>query len=212
MRKAVSADQYIEKIKPVLRRVKFSQLKIDDIAKYMDISKVTLYKHFSSKDEIIHAVVEHYIEYLQEADTFVNDDSYSFFERFQKIYEQSLKCVIYVSDLFLQDLKESYPHLFDKLTVAQYHRNKNLQAFFESGMVQGVFHRMNAALFMIQDDAVLRRIMDPLFSIQYDLTLKQALIDFYTLKKFQLIKPEYLDDIDDHMIESEIAQILQTIS
>ncbi|MDV2887984.1 TetR/AcrR family transcriptional regulator, partial [Alkalihalophilus pseudofirmus] len=57
MRKPVSVDQYIEKIKPVIRRNKFSQLKIDDIAKYMDISKVTLYKHFSSKDEIIQRVV-----------------------------------------------------------------------------------------------------------------------------------------------------------
>jgi len=212
LRKAVSADQHIEKIKPVIRTVKFSQLKIDDIAKYMDISKVTLYKHFTSKDKIIQAVIEHYINYLLEADTVVNDDSYSFFERFQNTYEQSLKCVIYVSDLFLQDLKEFYPHLFDKLVAAQHQRNKNLQTFFESGMEQGIFNRMNASLFMIQDDAVLRRIIEPSFSIQYDLTLKQALIDFYKLKKFQLIKPEYLYSIDDSVMESEIVQILQTIS
>lgn len=49
-------------------------------------------------------------------------------------------------------------------------------------MEQGVFNRLNAALFMVQDDAVLRRIMDPLFSIHYDMTLKQALMDFYQLK------------------------------
>ncbi|WP_199615450.1 TetR/AcrR family transcriptional regulator [Paenibacillus alkalitolerans] len=212
MRKAVSAERYIEKIKPVLRKIKFSQLKIDDIAKYMDISKVTLYKHFSSKDEVIGAVVEHYTGYLLEADTIVKDDSVSFIERFQKTYEQSLKCVIYVSDMFLQDLKDSYPDLYENLAAAQQIRNKNLQDFFESGMERGIFNRLNAVLFMVQDDAVLRRIMEPLFSIQYDLTLKQALVDFYKMKKYQLIKPEYLDSCDDSVIEKEIAQILQTIS
>lgn len=212
MKKAVSIEQYIEKIKPVLRKTKFSQLKIDEIANHMDISKVTLYKHFSSRDDVIQVVVEHYMDYLLQADVTVQDEKIPFADRFQKTYEQSLRCVIYVSDLFLQDLKESYPQLFDRLWAAQQTRNKNLEAFFEAGMNQGIFNRMNAALFMVQDDAVLRRILDPLFSIQYDLTLKQALMDFYRLKKYQLFQPEHLDSVQDAKMEQEIMQILGMIS
>jgi hypothetical protein len=62
---------------------------------------------------------------------------------------------------------------------AKQNRNKNLEDFFKSGMDQGIFNRINAMLFIVQDNAVLRRIMVPLFSINYDLTLKQALMDFY---------------------------------
>lgn len=211
MRKPVSVDQYIEKIKPVLRRSKFSQLKIDDIAKYMDISKVTLYKHFSSKDEIIQQVVIHYINYLQGTDTVVKDDSVSYVERFQITFLQSLICVTYVSDLFLDDLKEFYPHHFEDLAAAQQNRFKNLQTFFGSGMDQKIFNRLNAVLFMVQDDAVLRRFMEPSFSIQYDVTLKQAIIDFYKMKQYQLFKPEYLDTVDDSDFENRVAKILQTI-
>jgi AcrR family transcriptional regulator len=212
VRKPVSVNIYIDKIIPVIRRIKFSQLKIDDIAKYMDISKVTLYKHFSSKDEIIQQVVEYYINYLQEVDTVVKDDSVSFIERFQITFLQSVISVIYLSDLFLHDLKEFYPQLFENLAAAQQNRNKNLQTFFESGMDQKIFNRMNAVLFMVQDDAVLRRFMEPLFSIQYDVTLKQAIIDFYKMKQYQLLKPEYLDTVDDSVIEKGIVKILQTIS
>jgi AcrR family transcriptional regulator len=212
VRKPVSVDKYIEKIKPVIRKTKFSQLKIDDIAKYMDISKVTFYKHFSSKDEIIQQVVEYSINFLQEVDTVVKDDSVSFIERFQKTFLQSLICVIYLSDLFLHDLKEFYPHLFENLATAQQIRNKNLQTFFESGMDQNIFNRMNAVLFMVQDDAVLRRFMEPSFSIHYDVTLKQAIIDFYKMKQYQLLKPEYLDTADDSVIDQAIVKILQTIS
>ncbi|MCF6411766.1 TetR/AcrR family transcriptional regulator [Pseudalkalibacillus salsuginis] len=212
MKKAASIEKYIEKIKPIIRKTKFSQLKIDDIARYMDISKATLYKNFSTKDEIIQVVVAHYIDYLSEADTIVQDENISFIERFQKTFEQSLKCVIYVSDLFLNDLKESYPYLFENLELAQQNRNKNLEAFFKAGMDQEIFNQINAVLFMVQDDAVLRRIMVPSFSIKYDLTLKQALMDFYQLKKYQLFKSEYLDTVDDSVIEKEIVQTLSTIT
>lgn len=212
MRKPVSVDQYIEKIKPVIRRNKFSQLKIDDIAKYMDISKVTLYKHFSSKDEIIQRVVMYYINYLQGADTVVKDDSVSYVERFQMTFLQSLICVTFISDLFLNDLKEFYPNHFENLAAAQQSRIKNLQPFFESGMKQKIFNKLNAVLFMVQDDAVLRRFMEPSFSIQYDVTLKQAIIDFYKMKEYQLLKPEHLDTVDDSVIEKGVSKVLQTIS
>ncbi|WP_336078620.1 TetR/AcrR family transcriptional regulator [Paenibacillus sp. 203] len=213
MRKPVSADQYLNKIKPVIRRTRFSQLKIDDIAKHMDISKVTLYKHFSSKDEIIEQVVEYGIQYLQQADTVVYDDSVSYIDRFQKTFLESLIGVIYLSDLFLQDLKEFYPRLFENISVAQQNRIKNLQSFFQSGMDKKIFNRMHVALSLVQDDATLRRIMEPTFSIQwYDLTLKQAVMEFYKMKQYQVISPEYLDTVDDFVIEKEIIRILQTIS
>ncbi|GAA4831424.1 TetR/AcrR family transcriptional regulator [Paenibacillus vulneris] len=212
MRKPVSAHHYIEKIKPVIRKNKFSQLKIDDIAKFMDISKVTLYKHFSSKDDIIQQVVEYEINYLQQADAVVSDESVCYIRRFQQTFLQSLICVIYISDLFLQDLKEFYPRLFEELVIAQQNRNKNLESFFQSGMDQHIFNRMNAVLSLVQDDATLRRIMEPTFSIQwYDLTLKQAVMEFYQMKKYQMIRPEHLDAIDDSNFEDQVVKILQTL-
>lgn len=213
MRKPLSANHYMNKIKPIVRKTRFSQLRIDDIAKYMDISKVTLYKHFSSKEEIIEQVVDYEVEYLQQADLVVHDVSLPFVDRFQQTFLQSLLCVVYISDLFLQDLKDFYPMLYDKLVMAQQNRNKSLQHFFEAGMDQKVFNRMNAVLSLVQDDATLRRIMEPTFSIQWvDLTLKQAIIEYYKMKKYQMIRPEHLETIDDANFESQVAEILQTIS
>ncbi len=84
MRKVACANTYINKIKPVIRKTSFSQLKIDEIAKYMDISKATLYKRFSSKDEIIEAVVEDFMNYLLEGDADNQDESMSFCRTFPK--------------------------------------------------------------------------------------------------------------------------------
>jgi AcrR family transcriptional regulator len=212
VRKGVSRDDYLLKIKPVIRNTRFSQLKIDEIAKYMDISKVTLYKHFSSKDEIIQEIVNYSINFLAEVDSFIQDESLSYVTRFQKNFLQSLICVIYISDLFLNDLKEFYPWLYDHLASALLKRNKNLQKFFESGMEQEIFNRINPVLFMVQDDAVFRRLVEPTFCIQYDVTMKQAIMDYYQMKKYQLLKPDYLDKTEDAAMEGHLVPILQTIS
>ncbi|MDG0810567.1 TetR/AcrR family transcriptional regulator [Cohnella rhizosphaerae] len=217
MRKPVGIDVYLQKIKPLLRKTRFSQLKIDEIAKAMDISKVTLYKHFSSKDEIIEQVTDYYIDYLQSSDTVVGDDSLSYAERFRHTFAQSLIGVLYVSDLFLEDLKAYYPHHYERLAAAQQSRSKNLQSFFEAGMERQAFNPLNAQLFIVQDDAVLRRFLEPSFSIQYDVTLKQAILDFYRMKQYQLLAPAYLhealeDPEGQSALESKIAQILQNFS
>jgi hypothetical protein len=45
---------------------------------------------------------------------------------------------------FMLDLKEFYLQHFENLSVALHNRNKNLQAFFGSGMEQQIFNRLNA--------------------------------------------------------------------
>ncbi|GAY77629.1 hypothetical protein NBRC111894_3183 [Sporolactobacillus inulinus] len=48
--------------------------------------------------------------------------------------------------------------------------------------------------------------MEPSFSIQYDVTLKQAIMDFYKMKEYQLLKPEHLDTVDDSVIEKRFLK------
>ncbi|WP_223275610.1 hypothetical protein [Paenibacillus elgii] len=59
---------------------------------------------------------------------------------------------------------------------------------------------------------MLRRIMEPSFTIQFDLTLKNALMDFYQMKKHQLIVPSKLETVNDAYVEKQISQILYQIS
>jgi AcrR family transcriptional regulator len=57
LKRLENSQKLLTKIIPVLRTKSISSLRMDDIAKYMDISKATLYKYFSSKEEIIQSVV-----------------------------------------------------------------------------------------------------------------------------------------------------------
>ncbi|MDQ0059972.1 TetR/AcrR family transcriptional regulator [Paenibacillus harenae] len=212
MEKANNKNKYFEKIKPVFRKSRFSQLNMDDIAKQMDISKATMYKYFSSKDEMIKMFVDHCADYFKTGDILMTDERISYTERFQIVYEQSLKAAVYMPDILLQDLKEVYPSLLDNVLSAQQERLASFRQFFDAGVSGGVFNPINPILFLVQDDVVLRRILEPSFTIHFDLTLKKALIDFYLIKKHQLITPKHLDTVDDLLMEKKISQIIQQIS
>ncbi|MFH5181673.1 TetR/AcrR family transcriptional regulator [Paenibacillus sp. TAB 01] len=40
-------------------------MKMDDIAKYMDVSRATMYKHFSSKEDVVEGVVRMFVDFIE---------------------------------------------------------------------------------------------------------------------------------------------------
>ncbi|MFX3631803.1 MAG: TetR/AcrR family transcriptional regulator [Candidatus Pristimantibacillus sp.] len=212
MEKVEIKYKYFEKIKPVFRKNRFSQLNMDDIARHMDISKATMYKYFSSKDDIVKLFVDSCADYFRSGQNMMLDEGIPYLERFQITFEHSLKAAVYVPDILLQDLKEAYPNLLDTLLFAEQERLTYFRQFFDAGVAEGVFNPINPALFLVQDDVVLRRILEPSFTIQFDITLKKALTDFYLIKKHQLITPNFLDTVDDSIMEKKILQVIQQIS
>ncbi|SFI78542.1 MULTISPECIES: TetR/AcrR family transcriptional regulator [unclassified Bacillus (in: firmicutes)] len=202
----------IFKLLPIVKKQGISPLRTDDIARYMDISKATMYKYFSSKDEIIQYIVKVYAEYITSIDQTIFEESVPFGERFQKTFEQSLLIAIYISDTFILDLKHSAPVLYEQIIQAQNERNNKLKKFYEEHINKEVFNKINPALILIQDDVLLRKLFEPTILIQNNMTLYQALFDYYILKKQQVIHHKYKDEIDDSKMVSTIQYIVQKVS
>ncbi|MFF2481314.1 TetR/AcrR family transcriptional regulator [Paenibacillus sp. NPDC058071] len=212
MKREENIKRYVQLIIPVIKKTGISQLKMDNVAAYMEISKATLYKYFSTKDELIGTIVDEYISYFDEGDKIVLDHELDYPSRFIKIFEASLTAAIYISDIFINDLKKLHPELYERILEIYRNRANKLEAFIHSGIKDGVFNEIDATLFMMQDEVMLRRIIDPAFSVQYDMTLKQALFNYYNLKKHQLFKGHLLDTIDETEIQRLIPYYVQKIS
>ncbi|MCG7406641.1 TetR/AcrR family transcriptional regulator [Paenibacillus sp. ACRRX] len=211
MTTANKREKYLYKIMPYMRKNGLSTLKMDDIAKYMDISKATLYKHFQSKEEIVESVVYLYTNYIRGQEVSA-DNSTTFVQQFQHISEQSLMLAAYVSDIFLQDLLTLFPALHEKIMLAQKERNQQLKQFFVAGIQEGVFNPVNSDIFMMQDELVLRRLLDPSFSIQYDITMKRSILDFYQMKAHQMISPTHLSALDENAMEVIVSTLIQKLN
>lgn len=212
MKRLENSQKLLTKIIPVLRTKSISSLRMDDIAKYMDISKATLYKYFSSKEEIIQNVVSVYIEEVHDSRTTIKNETISYERRFQIAYEHAMTHVLYLPEFFWSDVKKLYPALYEDIASALGHHSEQLCSFFEEGMTKGVFNRISPVLYMIQDEAVIRRIAEPSFSITHDMTIRQALFEFYVMKKHQLMHPSRLEDLDDQPVKAYINELIQQLS
>ncbi|SFS34759.1 TetR/AcrR family transcriptional regulator [Marininema halotolerans] len=205
-------EKYIQKLIPTLRKHGIASLKMDEITRIMDISKATLYKYFSSKADIVSEVVDTYVKYIQHIDELIMNDQTPHGTRFQKVFEQSLLIAFYVTENFLADLKDIHPVGFEKISHAQAERRHNLEKFYANGVAEDIFHPIHAQMFMLQDEIVLRKIVDPIYLLQQGLTLEEALREYYQLKKFQLFKDDQLEAVDDDAMESYIRYMANKVT
>lgn len=204
--------KYLAKLLPIIKHRGLSHMKIDDIVRSMDISKATFYKHFSSKEEVIEQVVDMVVGYLQQATTLIGDESSPHLKRFQNAFAQSLLIASYLSDAFLLDLKQVFPALWERVKQAQQERGRQLQCFYEQGIAAGVFQPISPVLAILQDELLLRSIMDPIFLMEHDLSLRALLYDYYELQKYQWLVPGVSKQMDDTPVKEYIDMMARKIS
>jgi AcrR family transcriptional regulator len=204
-------DRLIKRLLPYVRKNGFQSLRMEEIAKIMDVSRATLYKYFPSKEECIRNIVDFYAGYINELMGDSLDVDNIFGIRFQKIFEQSVLLVEYITDVFIEELESNYPESFDRLREALKLREQQLLAFINDGIQEGIFNEINGKLFIMQDE-LLRNLFDVKYLMVNNLTIHQILYDFYKLKKLQLFKPEKLQTVDDTSMLSKIEYMAQKIT
>ncbi|MDF2962292.1 MAG: bacterial regulatory s, tetR family protein [Paenibacillus sp.] len=188
----------------------FQSLRMDDIAKYMDVSRATMYKHFSSKEEVIEGVVRIFVDYIEKLeDRNLEDDEKSFGVWFQQLFEQSVSLVGKITDVFLKDLQAAYPDLYDVLKGTLNKREQQTLKFYQDGKNKGIFNQINEKFILLQDDILLREIINVKYLLYNQVTIQQVLYDYYHFKKIQLFKAEKISIVDDSKIEPVIDHIVE---
>lgn len=205
-------NKLIIKVIPIIRKNGFQSLRMDDMAKYMDISKATMYKYFASKEEIIQGVVDILTDYINELVMQSQDTEQSYGSGFQRFFEQSVLLTAYISDIFLDELKGHHPHLYQLIEDTLRQREAQISKFYQKGKSEGIFHDINEHILFVQEDAICRALLDLKFLLRNHLTLNQALFDYYVLKKIQLFKPDYIHSSDDSIMKPKIEHMANKIT
>ncbi|WP_321998857.1 TetR/AcrR family transcriptional regulator [Priestia megaterium] len=200
------------KLIPTVRKKGFQSLRMDEIAKYMDVSKATMYKYFASKEEIIEGVVNSFVQYINELTVQSLDTVQSFDTKFRQLFEQAILLAAYISDTFLDELKVMYPDLYNSLKEAMKRREDKISSFYQEGKEKGIFNDVNERLIFLQEDVLVRAMLDMKFLMLHHMTLNQVLLDFYKLIKLQLFKAEKLEVTNDSDVIQKIDYMTQKIT
>jgi AcrR family transcriptional regulator len=205
-------QKYLTRLLPVIQHQRLSHLRLDDIVRFMDISKATFYKYFSSKEDVIEQGIEMVVTSLKRATALIGDESSPPLLRFQHAFMQSVDIACYLPEELLLDLKQLSPPLWERVKQARRAFQQQLQHFYEQGIVQGIFHPLNPMLAVLQHELFLRHIMDPVFLMEQDLTLRMLLYDYYEQLKFQWLLPEFAGQIDDAPVRAFIDRVIHKFS
>ncbi|MCX7569411.1 TetR/AcrR family transcriptional regulator [Tumebacillus sp. DT12] len=189
-----------------------SHLRTDDIARHMDLSKATLYKYFSSKDEIIELVVELYVMYFVEMNEALEEAADSYVRGFQMAFEKMVLHANYGSEAFWTDLRELYPELMQRVHDGIAVRNRRLRAFYQRGMEAGVFVSLNPDLLILQDELLFGKLVDPQFLMARNLTFRDALFDTYEMRKRLLFPSERCGGIADDEMKEKLEYLALKIA
>lgn len=202
-------SQMVSKINDEVVKNGFCSLTMDGIAKIMGISRGKLYQYFSSKDEIIAAVVARYVRYIEETSVIRNSETpQEFVEEFVSIFFQNVTLAGSITDIFVNDLKNVYPDLFRSISNGIEKRNSSIYAFYEAGMTKGAFNSgMNAKLLHIQDQTMLAVLVVPQFLFTNGLSPAQSLRDYLQLRILEVIPPQYQLWVNQEQVEERILHL-----
>ncbi|KQX69312.1 TetR family transcriptional regulator [Paenibacillus sp. Root444D2] len=205
-----SRNKLLKKLITSVTKDGFQNLKMDDIAKYMDVSRATMYKHFSSKEEVIEGVVRIFVDYIEkQEERNSDDDEESFGVWFQQLFEQSVSLVGKITDVFLKDLQAAYPDLYDDLKSTLNRREQMTLKFYQDGKNKGIFNNVNEKFILLQDDILLREIINIKYLLYNQMSIQQVLYDYYHFKKVQLFKADKMSIVDDSRIQPVIDHIVE---
>ena len=118
----------------------FYKVSMDSLVKELRTSKSSVYNHFSSKDELVKAVIDLLnIEINSKLKTILNNDKLSFKGKLISISEFTKDLLANVSDTFLKDLEINTPDLWDYYQKTRMERiNKYYRRLFEIGVDEGM--------------------------------------------------------------------------
>ncbi|MGG3800929.1 TetR/AcrR family transcriptional regulator [Metabacillus fastidiosus] len=203
---------YVKKLIHVIRTHGFLSLTIQEMARTMNLSRASLYNYFSSKEDIIMELTNLCIDYINEAGQTIFNEELSYSIRLQKVFEQAVLSAVYASDIYVQDLRKSCPHLYEKKMQAKKEQLSIIYTFYENGMKAGFFNELNISILILQDETVIEKLVNTSFLIEEEMSLKQALSDYYAAKKIQVLKPEYVQNTENEDINTMVDCILKKLA
>ncbi|MBE3112024.1 MAG: TetR/AcrR family transcriptional regulator [Acidobacteria bacterium] len=119
----------------------FVRVTADDIAAELGISKATLYKAFSSKEEMLGAAVREVLnEMLARVERLIGDDSLGFVEKMVALFTFLGTRLSQFGPLFIRDIQKSAPRIWKE--IDEFRRDKifrNFKVILEAGRREGFF-------------------------------------------------------------------------
>jgi AcrR family transcriptional regulator len=168
----------------------FSRVTIDDLVDLTGISKRTIYRYFSSKDEIAEGVVDDFLAVLEQKIEAALASAAGPEEKLFSVITVITGNIKLVEPLFLYDLHKYYPHLWEKI---ERFRAERIQQVFERFLAAGeqdIFRNVHPKIFTTALLASIRAVVNPMFVIENQLHMEETIQSLFTIFLYGIVKKD----------------------
>ncbi len=149
---------------------------VDDLAQKAAVSKRTIYRYFSSKDEIIEITLDNFMLEMQTKFGNIATQGYSPAEILAALIHEIYNNTPFImNNKSLTDLKNSYPHLWQKIDNFRTERLtefiKHLIILDQTNFIQELDEQILITVFV----AIIQAVLNPTFLLENELSFREAI-------------------------------------
>lgn len=163
---------------------------MDDLARRLGISKRTLYQNFSSKAEILDAIIDStLVEFDEKTERIVSDPNLSLIEKIKGAITVVPKYHEFYDWKILEQMKKTYPEQWERVNAAL-NQWDALRELIEKGIREGLIVDQNVPfLIKVIVDAT-NSTLDRQFFLENSITVTEALDSIVDILLFGLVKKD----------------------
>lgn len=181
-------EEWIDLLLPYFIEKGIRAVPIDEVVSILGKSKATVYKHFESHHEIVALVIQRKLGQLQHFQPIIEDENRSYQERYVLAVGYVSKHLGDVSNLFLSDLKEIYPDLWELINGFKQMALAILKKFYQDGIVDRAFENINPDLMVLSDELFFDVLTNPEFLASKGLNLQAAFESYFKMRFYGILK------------------------
>ncbi|MBI1288800.1 MAG: TetR family transcriptional regulator [Flavobacteriales bacterium] len=184
----IKRDAWIEQLLPYFIQNGIKATPIDEVVSILGKSKATVYKHFESHHEIVSLVIARKLNDLKHFVPILGDPSKTYQERYVLAVAYISKHLGDVSNVFLSDLKEIYPDLWNLINSFKLMALNELRTFYISGIQDGTFEDINPDLMVLSDELFFDALTNPEYLTSKGLNLQAAFESYFKMRFNGILK------------------------
>ncbi len=160
----------------------FQKTTVDEIASDLKISKKTIYKHFSSKEEIARAVMSAMRNQISEnVSQIVSGDS-SAVDKLYKFTKVLSEISMRVNNKWLDDMRVHLPKVWEEIDEFRSKvLYKNFKKIFEQGKKEGLVNEGDNEIMLQILIGSIQRVINPDFILNNNYSLKSAIDELISI-------------------------------
>lgn len=168
-------NKIIEKLEEKFFKDGFYKITMDEVAAELGMSKKTIYKFFPSKDDLLIAIVRHFMNEIKNKIVPKLNSNRNAIEKLGDLLNILASATQKVSPRRIEELKKYYPELF--IEIDEFRTKmmfENITKVIEQGKSEGFFIDYPTAIIMNVLVGAVRHVVNPDFTVNNSFSLSEA--------------------------------------